>query len=256
MEDQTHMLSLIAAYEFGKDHGLGAEMAAIKNIAVNDMPKRASGVRRGYVVHLFEEHGILDEFCEKHWAVGKTPKGESLRRRYLKRWRGHQAILKGSALELAPISYEESDDASTESAASDAQALSFALESHLRDFIAKNIRDIRPTGIPLTLYRDSSGREGVEYPTDVGPIDILAQDSSGNLFVFELKLDRGPDRAVGQLLRYMGWIRKHLSADKSVNGVIVAGTINEKLKYAVSIVPSVKVFEYRMRFDLSPVALE
>src|SRR5690606_7447777 len=47
----------------------------------------------------------------------------------------------------------------------------FALESHLRDYLALNLDAVEPG---LTLYRDESGREGIEYPTDVGYIDILA----------------------------------------------------------------------------------
>jgi len=84
----------------------------------------------------------------------------------------------------------------------------------------------------------------------VGPIDVLAEDSDGNLVVFELKLSRGPDRAVGQALRYMGWISKHLAAEKRVSGVIVAHEIDEKLKYAISAVENISVFEYKLKFDL------
>lgn len=62
--------------------------------------------------------------------------------------------------------------------------------------------------------------------------------------VFELKLSKGPDRAVGQVLRYMGWISKHLASEK-VSGVIVAHEIDEKLKYAISAVGNITVFEYK-----------
>jgi hypothetical protein len=36
---------------------------------------------------------------------------------------------------------------------------------------------------------------------------------------------------------------------------IVAREIDEKLKYAVSLVPSIAVFEYKLRFDLQQVGL-
>jgi hypothetical protein len=41
-----------------------------------------------------------------------------------------------------------------------------------------------------------------------------------------------------------------------VTGVIVASHVDEKLKYAVSLVPSITVFEYRVRFELPQVGLE
>ena len=47
------------------------------------------------------------------------------------------------------------------------QELLFPVESHLRDFIAKNIEAITVNGRSLRLYVDENGRDGVEYPTDV-----------------------------------------------------------------------------------------
>ena len=71
----------------------------------------------------------------------------------------------------------------------------------------------------------------------------------------ELKLSKGPDYAVGQVLRYMGWVMKHLASGKAVAGVIVAAEITDKLKYAVSLVPAVTVFEYTLKFDLREAKL-
>jgi len=136
------------------------------------------------------------------------------------------------------------------------EAFSFPMESHLRDFLATNIQEIKPDGKYLRLFIDDTGRDGIEYPTDVGPIDILAQDSDGNFVVIELKLSKGPDRAVGQVLRYMGWVQKHLAPGKNVSGVLVAASMDEKLKYAVSVLPNITMYEYKVSFALAPVALQ
>ena len=96
-------------------------------------------------------------------------------------------------------------------------------------------------------------RNGREYLTDVGPIDILAEDDSGAFVVFELKLDRGPDRALGQLARYMGWVKLRLAGERAVRGVVVASSIDDRLRYAVCVVPNVSLLEYEVEFRLHDV---
>lgn len=136
------------------------------------------------------------------------------------------------------------------------KGLLFPIETHLRDFIAQNIRVIKVNGHSLKLYIDDTGRDGVEYPTDVGRIDILAIDEEDSFVVFELKLSRGPDRAMGQISRYMGWIKRNLAKGKKVKGVLVAKSVDEKLKYAVSIIPDINLFEYELNFKLNSVNID
>lgn len=141
----------------------------------------------------------------------------------------------------------------TVEAASDAYGV-FALEAHLRDYLAKNLPKLAGHDGALSLYR-TDDRDGVEFQTDVGPIDILAT-GNGDLYVFELKLARGPDSALGQILRYMGWVKKHLAGESNVFGVIVASDISEKLRYAATQVPNVRLMEYELKVDLHAVSLE
>jgi endonuclease len=128
----------------------------------------------------------------------------------------------------------------------------FGLEHQLRDFIAQNIGTIRVNGKRLRLYTDASNRDGVEFRTAVGFIDILAVDEVGTFYVFELKRGRSPDYTMGQLTRYMGWVHRSIADGKPVNGVIVAREISESLRYAVSVVPNVHLFEYEINFLLKP----
>ena len=106
-------------------------------------------------------------------------------------------------------------------------------------------------GRRLRLYIDPTGRDGIEYPTEVGPIDILATDESGSFFVFELKRASSPDRAVGQLARYMGWVKHTIGKDRAVNGVIVAKDITEKLSTRPSWCRTSIYFNTRWSFILS-----
>jgi endonuclease len=126
----------------------------------------------------------------------------------------------------------------------------FAYETDLRNYLAKNLSLIEPG---LRLYEDE-GITGIEFPVGGRFIDILATDSTGGLVVIELKVSRGYDRVVGQLMRYMAWICKN-QADSSqrVRGVIVAREISEDLLLACSVVPDVELFEYQLSLSLKRV---
>jgi endonuclease len=138
--------------------------------------------------------------------------------------------------------------------ANDVQSGIFALESHLRDYLARNLTSIANFGVPLSVFKSDDGRDGVEFQTDVGPIDLLAITPAGEFYVFELKLGRGPDSALGQILRYMGWVANHVAKGRKVYGVILAADISEKLRYAVTQVPHVSLLEYELRFVVKPIS--
>lgn len=127
------------------------------------------------------------------------------------------------------------------------------LEYQLRDFIAHNIESLKVDGKSLRLYVDDQGRDGIEYPTGVGPIDILAVDSDGAFVVFELKRGRVADRAIGQISRYMGWLITNREEGTKVKGVIVAKDISQNLRHAVVAVPNVSLFEYHISFTLNEI---
>ena len=127
---------------------------------------------------------------------------------------------------------------------------SFGLEYQLRDFLAQNLAAIPVHGRRLRVYVDPTGRDGIEFPTAVGPIDLLAVDEAGDFYVFELKRGRTPDYTVGQLMRYMGWVSQTIGKNKRVNGLVVAKQITDTLRYAICVVPNVSLFEYEVSFQL------
>jgi len=128
----------------------------------------------------------------------------------------------------------------------------FAYEHDLRDYLSRNLHLIDPT---LRLYTDE-GIRGIEFPAGGRFIDILATDSAGYV-VIELKVSKGYDRVVGQLLRYVSWIKKHhAEPNQRVRGVIVAKHISDDLLLACSEVPAVSLFEYELSVSIRPVALD
>jgi hypothetical protein len=140
------------------------------------------------------------------------------------------------------IGGEDADDEQTNPAEA-----SFQLEYQLRDFIAQNLHVVSVNKQRLSLYVDPTGRDGIEFRTPVGLIDILAVNELGEFFVFELKRASSPDHAIGQVARYMGWVKQTIGKGRDVHGVIVARSINNRLRYAVSVVPNVSLFEYQVK---------
>lgn len=84
----------------------------------------------------------------------------------------------------------------------------------------------------LKLYKENS-KDGHQYSTEIGPIDILAIDESGGFVVLEFKKDKSSDESVGQLLRYAGWVHVNLASRKTVRGIIIADQIDDKTRYAL-----------------------
>jgi endonuclease len=127
----------------------------------------------------------------------------------------------------------------------------FAYESDLRDFLAKNL-SILERG--LRLYEEE-GITGIEFPVGGRFIDILAVTPEGDYVVIELKVSRGYDRVVGQLLRYMAWIAKNQAEPmQRVRGIIVAREITADLSLACSGLPNVELFEYQLSVSLKKIS--
>ncbi|HEY0014986.1 MAG TPA: endonuclease NucS domain-containing protein [Longimicrobium sp.] len=238
-EEQTQALSLRAAYAFGAANGLRREVEEIRQMAIEWDVSYTSSLRRGYVVALLEKHDLYERFKQEHWSFGNTPRGETRRRRYLRIKAQYEEFLAGGQ---PPGPGPEPDPEPDES-------LEFALEAHLRDFLARNLDRIEPG---LRLY-ESGERRGIEFPVEGGRIDLLAIDQAGKYVVIELKLSRGRNKALGQLLYYMGWIDQHLGQGPC-RGYIIASEITDELAIAVSRVPGVSLAKYRMSFAIEPVA--
>lgn len=133
------------------------------------------------------------------------------------------------------------------------QATDFAYKHDLQRCLAKNLDILEPG---LRLYTNE-GIVGLDFPTVGRFIDILALDSDDNLVVIELKVSKGYDRVIGQLLRYMAWTEKHQAeAGQQVRGMIVARKISEDLRLACSLLRHVTLYEYEISVKVKPIALE
>ena len=148
--------------------------------------------------------------------------------------------------------YEEQEE--MEEAPGDPEgAREFAYQQDLQNFLSKNLSLIEP-GLPLY---EEEGITGVEFPVGNRRIDILALDAEENYVVVELKVSRGYDRVVGQLLRYVAWIRQNQAEPgQRVRGVIVAREISDDLLLACSELDNVSLYEYELSVSLQRVTID
>lgn len=126
----------------------------------------------------------------------------------------------------------------------------FVLEKYLEDFIVSNFDAIFKG--KLRIHEDGDGADGQQYPTDIGPIDILAiEPDSGSYVVIELKRGQTSDHVVGQILRYMGWVKKNLCKNNQiVRGLVICRDPDPKLSYAIEMTPNINIQYYSVSFKL------
>ena len=96
------------------------------------------------------------------------------------------------------------------------------VEAHLQELLAANCDAIAPG---LRLVRR-------EFPTDIGPVDLLCRDEDGGAVAVEVKR-RGEIDGVEQLARYLEFLARdpHL---RPVRGVFVAQQIKPQAKVLAS----------------------
>lgn len=135
---------------------------------------------------------------------------------------------------------------------------SFALERQLEQFLLENW-DRTPLAKEWTILKTPDDPEaGNQFPTDVGRIDILAVHKQlPGYLVVELKRNQSTDQTVGQALRYVGWVKKHLAKDgQTVEALIIAHKAEKDAQYALSTLPHVRMMTYEVEFrlrDLEPL---
>jgi hypothetical protein len=134
-------------------------------------------------------------------------------------------------------------------------------EKHIEDFYRDHLDLIEPG---LKLYKKHN-RMGQQFETpDGGIIDLLTISTDGTFVVIEFKRDETSDETIGQVLRYMGWVRKNLSSDKIVRSYIVARDFDKYITYALygmqhPLIPNAKgndlIQRYKHTFDVSKMGV-
>ena len=127
----------------------------------------------------------------------------------------------------------------------------FALESHLEEFLVANWQQTE-LGNNYRIYEVDGDVVGQQFPSDTGPIDILAISKDGNeLLVVELKRGRASDAVIGQIQRYMGYVKEVLAEPhQAVRGIIIALEDDLRIRRALSVATDIEFYRYEVKFTL------
>jgi len=109
-------------------------------------------------------------------------------------------------------------------------------EKVLEEVVVRYLEEIEPG---LTLVDR-------QLSTPAGRLDLLCKDATGTYVVVELKKAQGTDQVVGQVLRYMGWVKEAKGTE--VRGIIIVQSKDQRLSYAIKAATNVQIKEFGMVF--------
>jgi restriction system protein len=121
-----------------------------------------------------------------------------------------------------------------------------AREKHLESFLVSNW-SLTDLGKQYDIYAEDGELVGQQYPTDTGPIDILAiSKDNKELLVMELKKGRVSDNVVGQIQRYMVYVLETLAEpQQTVKGVIIGLEEDSKIRWVLKVAPNIEFIDIR-----------
>ncbi len=127
----------------------------------------------------------------------------------------------------------------------------FALEKHLEEFLVQNWKNTE-LGKKYEIFAEDGEIVGQQYPTDTGPIDVLAiSKDKKEILVVELKKGRASDSVVGQVQRYMGYVLQELAEpNQIVKGIIIALDDDQRIRRALAVAPNIEFYRYEVSFKL------
>ncbi len=107
---------------------------------------------------------------------------------------------------------------------------------HYQTLIHKNFKKLFGNELSY-LDPDAQNIKNGQYDTeDAGTMDFLCIDKNNDFVVIELKR-KATDSTIGQLCRYMGWVKQNLCKDgQKIKGIILADSKDIYINYALNII--------------------
>ena len=97
----------------------------------------------------------------------------------------------------------------------------------------------------LRVYQTDDGTPvGLGYSSEVGDIDLLATDASGDLVVVMISETAQGETLVAEVLQRVGWVRKHVGEGKKrARGIVLCQEPPAGLSYAAAAVADTVAFK-------------
>lgn len=130
--------------------------------------------------------------------------------------------------------------------------VSFVLEKHLEEFLVSNWEKT-VLGKNFDIYEEDGEKVGQQFLSDTGPLDILAVSKDRKtLLVVELKRGRVSDVVIGQIQRYMGYVKEELcETGQEVRGIIIGLDDDKRIQRALVVAPNIDFYRYEVSFKLT-----
>ena len=118
----------------------------------------------------------------------------------------------------------------------------FIIENGLEEAVKKNLSQLK------LKQAEADVRQQCSLAIGTGRTDLICKDEQDNYVILKLKIGRSSDDVVGQILRYMGYVREKWASEekKDVRGIILTPDFDEQLRLAAK-EAGVKVLRVRLR---------
>lgn len=198
---------------------------------------------------LFPKLKTTDSFSHKYIEINDTL-NELAKKHDVTLWQLDRILGLIASEGRSDVDLSESDEVSEDLEGVESYE-NFGLEKHLEDFLIENW-DKLAVSKRYSILEENGDIIGQQFFTSVGIIDILARSHDGKEWlVIELKKGKTSDRVVGQILKYIGWVTEDLAGpNERVKGLIIAGDIDEKLRYALKTTKNIGMATYSVNFKL------
>ena len=107
--------------------------------------------------------------------------------------------------------------------------------NYIEDYYIKHLTEIEDGLEPYTGHNPNPKERhpSRQYPSATGPIDILCKAKNGDIVVLEIKAHEAKDSVFGQILRYIGHLKRSpLGKGKNIRGIILASDFPDKARYS------------------------
>jgi len=146
------------------------------------------------------------------------------------------------------IEYDESETKDIKDDSNADQIINFTYEKDLQKALVKQAEKLFPE---YKIFGDNL--DGVEYQIEGKRIDLLLENhEKKELMAIELKAGIADFKVFGQISMYLGLLKKEFP-QMTIKGTIIAGKIDETLKYATITNDKIKIMEYNMELILNKI---